>query len=100
MSFTLSKLQDAICCTKSTTPREDKISANFFKNLSEHSQALFHQIYNESWQMGEISDDWKSAIIIPICKPGKPRQQEASYRPIALTSIVCKICEWMIVCQI
>ena len=96
-SFSLFELQDAIRRTKNTTPGEDKISANFFKGLSEHSQMLLLQLYNESWQTGKIPDDWKSAIIIPICKPGKSRRQLASYRPIALTSVMCKICERMIV---
>ena len=77
-SFTLSELQDAIRRIKSTTPAEDKISANFFKGLREHSQALLLQTYNESRQKGEIPDNWKSAIIIPTWKPGKPRRQVAS----------------------
>jgi hypothetical protein len=36
---------------------------------------------------------WKTAIIIPILKPGKPADQGASYRPISLLSPAVKILE-------
>jgi hypothetical protein len=36
---------------------------------------------------------WKSALVIPVLKPGKPADQGASYRPISLISPVVKILE-------
>lgn len=38
---------------------------------------------------------WKEAVVIPITKPGKDPVELSSYRPIALTSNVCKIMERM-----
>ena len=39
---------------------------------------------------------WKEATIIPIPKPGKDNTNPNNYRPIALTSCICKTLERMI----
>ena len=39
---------------------------------------------------------WKHAVVIPILKPGKNPSCPSSYRPIALTSILCKTMERMV----
>lgn len=39
---------------------------------------------------------WKEAVVIPIRKPGKDPSKPTSYRPIALTSSICKIMERML----
>ncbi|XP_055940827.1 uncharacterized protein LOC129971257 [Argiope bruennichi] len=41
-------------------------------------------------------DKWKFAIIIPIPKSGKDPQEPSNYRPIALTSCLCKVFEKMV----
>ena len=41
-------------------------------------------------------DEWRKAIIIPIPKPGKNHQDPSNYRPIALTSCLCKLIEKMV----
>lgn len=40
--------------------------------------------------------NWKKAIIIPIPKRDKPPLKVTSYRPIALTSSVCKLAEKLV----
>ena len=39
---------------------------------------------------------WTEAIVIPITKPGKDATDPSNYRPIALTSCICKTMERMI----
>ena len=41
-------------------------------------------------------EDWTLATIIPIPKPGKDPAEPNKYRPIALTSCLCKTLERMI----
>ena len=41
-------------------------------------------------------EDWHKAVIIPIPKPGKDKTEATNYRPIALTSCICKTMERMI----
>ena len=50
-------------------------------------------IFNNIWIIGEFPLSWSEATIIPIPKPGKDPTDPGNYRPIALTSCVCKTFE-------
>ena len=45
---------------------------------------------------GYCCPDWKETIVIPVRKPNKPASDPQSYRPIALSSILCKILERLV----
>ena len=45
---------------------------------------------------GKFPEDWHKAVIIPIPKLGKDKTEATNYRPIALTSCICKTMERMI----
>ena len=45
-----------------------------------------------SMQIGKLPDNWKKANVIPLHKKG-PKNLVENYRPISLTSIVCKTME-------
>ena len=53
-------------------------------------------LLNDLWQSQDFPDGWREATVIPIPKPGKDRTDPNNYRPIALTSCLCKIMERMI----
>ena len=53
-------------------------------------------IFNYIWTTGKFPDGWQYATIIPIAKPGKDPAEPNNYRPIALTSCLCKTLERMI----
>ncbi|GFV13223.1 probable RNA-directed DNA polymerase from transposon BS [Trichonephila clavipes] len=59
--------------------------------LGPHGMQKLLDIFIFSWKIDRLPRDWKRAIIIPILKPGKDTSTSASYRPIALTSFVCKL---------
>ena len=50
---------------------------------------------NKTLEEGHIPDDWRSAFISAIFKKGARKLAE-NYRPISLTSIVCKLMESLI----
>ncbi|CAG2209440.1 unnamed protein product [Mytilus edulis] len=52
-------------------------------------------IFNKSIIEGKVPDDWKNAIVSPIFKKGQ-KLKPGNYRPVSLTSVVCKICESII----
>uniref|UniRef100_A0A8C6S2Z8 Reverse transcriptase domain-containing protein n=1 Tax=Neogobius melanostomus TaxID=47308 RepID=A0A8C6S2Z8_9GOBI len=54
-------------------------------------------LYNRVWTEGKLPGSWKEAVVVPIKKPGKDPSKPSSYRPISLTSNLCKIMERMIV---
>ena len=53
-------------------------------------------IFNDIWATGVFPDSWRLATVIPIPKPGKDHAEPTNYRPIALTSCLCKTLERMI----
>ena len=48
------------------------------------------------WETGKFPESWELATIILIPKPGKDHTEPTNYRPIALTSCLCKTLERMI----
>ena len=50
---------------------------------------------NKIWEEGEIPKTWKHATITPLLKERKGSKDVRSYRPVALTNILCKIYEKM-----
>ena len=52
-------------------------------------------IFSKSFEFGELPAEWKKADIVPIYKKGL-KSDPANYRPISLTSVVCKLMESII----
>ena len=52
-------------------------------------------IFNKSISESSVVDDWKAANVTPLFKKG-PESKASSYRPISLTSVVCKMLESII----
>ena len=48
------------------------------------------------YKHGHFPLSWSQAIVIPIPKPGKDNTDPNNYRPIALTSCICKTMDRMI----
>ena len=65
-----------------------------FELVGELSEPLAY-LFNRTLKEGKIPDDWKKATVSPIFKKGV-RNRAANYRPISLTSIVCKLMEKLV----
>ena len=94
--FTLRELREALLTCDSTAPGGDNITYGMLKHLPENAKCYLLNILNKIWETGIISPSWKISIVIPIHKPNKDPHQATSYRPISLTSCVCKLLEKMI----
>ena len=55
----------------------------------------FATVFNLSLEEGIVSLEWKEANIIPLFKKGS-RNKSENYRPVSLTSVVCKLLERLI----
>lgn len=95
-AFSLEELKDALSSTKPTSPGEDRILYEMLKHLPEDAKEFLLKIINKIWDTGILPMSWKIAIIVPVVKPRKDPTDPSSYRPIALTSCVCKLMEKMI----
>ena len=94
--FSLEELQDALRRAHDTSAGPDEIHYQLLKHLPDASLLLLLNIFNKIWISGDFPPDWRKAIIIPIPKPGKDPTNPTNYRPIALTSCICKTMERMI----
>ena len=54
------------------------------------------KLFNTIWSTGEVPSNWLHSIITPIHKANKPANIAMSYRPISLTSNLCKLMEKMV----
>ncbi len=62
------------------------------KTLSPFIAPTLFSIFNLSLQTSQIPDNWRHTIVIPVAK--LPRTTDPSlFRPISLTSVVCKVLE-------
>lgn len=77
------------------TPGPDGIHPRFLRETAEELSLPLSIIFKESLESGKMPSDWKSANITPIHKKGSKKSAE-NYRPISLTSQVCKILESII----
>ncbi|KGL80178.1 hypothetical protein N309_06321, partial [Tinamus guttatus] len=52
-------------------------------------------IFERSWKMVEVLEDWKKANVTPVFKKGK-KEDPGNYRPVSLTSVPGKVMERLI----
>ena len=77
------------------SPGPDGVHPKVLKELSAVLAKPLAIIFNKSFESGCLPDEWKIANVIPIFKKGN-RHSPANYRPVSLTSIVCKVMESII----
>ena len=94
--FSLRELEKALSSSKNTSVGPDEIHYEILCNLPVLGHQILLSIFNVIWDNGSFPQSWRKAIIIPISKPGKDPIDPNNYRPIALTSCVCKIMERMV----
>ncbi|KAL2092977.1 hypothetical protein ACEWY4_010289 [Coilia grayii] len=94
--FTLFELKRALIGAKHTSPGKDGVCYKLIEQLCDMSKSVILKLYNMVWEQGQLPSSWKHSIIVPIPKPGKDKTEAKSYRPIALTSNLCKLMERML----
>ena len=79
-------------CSKSFGP--DSIHPKLLVGLSENDEFInaVTVLFNECYTTGIIPSIWKTANVTPLHKKGS-KIEAKNYRPISLTSILCKTYE-------
>jgi hypothetical protein len=78
---------------KATGP--DCIPLFILKSAADELAPILTQLYQYSLAEGEIPSDWRDAHIVPVFTKGE-KHLPSNYRPVSLTSIVCKVLEYII----
>ena len=94
--FSLEEFKSSLSSTNETSPGSDAITYSMIKNSHLNFQLCILQLFNKIYSMDIFPSVWKLATIIPIPKPGKDHSNPLNYRPISLTSCLCKLFEKMV----
>lgn len=77
---------------KDTSPGRGGKGFQLFKQSGKLLFKKLLAVFNNVWGNGGLPKEWKRAMIIPVVKPGK-EPKSSLYRPMALTSLICKTIE-------
>ena len=77
------------------SPGMDKIHPRLLRETALTISTPLHMIFNASLRVQEIPDEWKKAQISAIFKK-EEKSQAGNYRPVSLTSVVCKVMESLV----
>ena len=80
-------------CSKANGP--DAIPSRILKVCAEPLTQTLTDMFNLSLRLGKLPKDWTAANIVPIFKKGD-KTNPRNYRPVSLTSIICKMLERII----
>ena len=73
----------------------DKIPCRLLVFTAQEIAPAITHLFSLSLKSGEIPDAWRHALVQPVFKKGD-RSCAANYRPISLTSVICKLLEHVI----
>ncbi|GBN04963.1 putative RNA-directed DNA polymerase from transposon X-element [Araneus ventricosus] len=94
--FRMFELETALSRAHDTSPGTDGITYNMLRHLNTTSLSHLLFLFNRIWIEQKYPLQWHEATVIPILKPGKDPSNPLHYRPIALTSCLCKTFERMV----
>ena len=77
------------------TPGLDEISPLVLKEIAPYIAEAVTEIFKKSLAEAALPSDWKSSVIAAIFKKGLTTLA-SNYRPVALTSILCKVLETLV----
>ena len=91
----MDELTDAISKSCDTAVGPDYVYYQMLKHLPDDALLTLLNILN-IWASGKLPTSWCTSTAIPVPKPGKDTSDPSNYRPVALTSCICKVMERMI----
>ncbi|KAM7306203.1 hypothetical protein ISCGN_009940 [Ixodes scapularis] len=92
---------EAVNTTKTNSaPGPDSVTYTALKKLPAAAEESSLEEYNRIWDTGELPSHWKLSWVTPTPKPGNPQDKMENFRPVSLTSNVCKAMEKIVLRRI
>ena len=83
-------MKDALNKSNKTAASPNGLYYQFLTHLPQDCLKILLQLFNIIWLSGKIPSSWKEAIVVPIPRPNRDLSDPTNYRPITLTSCLCK----------
>jgi len=71
---------------------DDNLLPRLLKAIAVEIAYPIAMIFRKSFDSGSVPRDWRTANVSPLFKKGS-RHQVSNYRPVSLTSQICKVVE-------
>ncbi|GBN08225.1 RNA-directed DNA polymerase from mobile element jockey [Araneus ventricosus] len=98
--FSFREFHNTLAKTRNKSPRIDQVTKKMLSCLSDENMYKILNLFNNLWSNMRVPESWRIAKIVPILKPGENAAEVTSYRSIALTSVLGKIFEWIILAKL
>jgi ribonuclease HI len=95
--ITMEEIENCLPTSKSNAVGTDLIHNGMLRNLTGPNKIALKHLMNTLLTSAFVPPQWKESIIVPLLKPGKQEDDPNSYRPVALTSCLCKAMERILV---
>ena len=96
LPFSVTELRQSLQKANDSATGLDQVHYQLLTHLPNSALSVLLKVYNHVWESGCFLPSWREAVVIPIPKPGKDHLDPGNFRPIALTSCLCKTMERMI----
>ncbi|KAG8340219.1 hypothetical protein TRVL_08953 [Trypanosoma vivax] len=92
--ITEAEMDVALCeLSSGTVPGDGEIHCEELKQLGRVSRRCILRLLNYSLCTGQVPAKWRNSVTAPLLKPNKQANSMASFRPVTLTSALCKLME-------
>ena len=98
--FTMKEFLAALNSCNDTAPGPDEIPYMMIKKAPHETKSFLLGLLNRIFKESYFPKDWEKFLMLPFAKPGKDSKLVTNYRPIALTSCLCKLMEKMVNCRL
>ena len=96
LPFSVTELRQSLQRANDSATGLDQVHSQLLTHLPNSALSVLLKVYNHMWESGCFPPSLCEAVVIPIPKPGKDHSDPSNFRPIALTSCLCKTIERMI----
>ena len=94
--FSMAELRSAVTGLRSVAEGPDEVHNDMLRRLPSSVLQVLLAVFNRLWERGEFPAEWREAIVVPLLKPGKSGSDPLHFRPISLTSSLCKLMEKLV----